>query len=291
MKKLKTYFSASLLCAVLWTGTVNGQELPKPSSSAKVEQRIGLTDITVKYSRPSVKDRAIFGELVAYNEVWRTGANEATLVTVSDDITIKGQKLAAGTYSLFTKPTTANWTVYFNTVTDSWGTGNYDEKNNVVTLEVKPETGSKVESMRFTFENVNGNKGNLVFAWDKVSLSLPIEVEVESKVWANIDKALAESKEEDKWSVYRSGASYCVQSKSNYDKGLAWITKSIDLKETWYSYWVKADLEAAKNDKKAAISSAKKAIKLGEADAKKEGKDFKYKTKLEGLIEDWKKTI
>jgi len=263
------------------------QDLPRPSPLAKVEQRIGLTDVSVTYSRPGVKERTIWGELVPYDKKWRTGANAATVLTFSHDVKVNGQDLAAGSYAFYTKPTKAEWTVYFNKEIDAWGrTSEYKTENDALTLTVKPEVNEMVESMRFTFENIKTDSADLVLAWEKIKIVLKIEVESEKKAMENIEKAIEDAS--GKWRVLRSAANYCADNNTNLDKGMEWINESIELHESWYSYWVKADVQAALGNKKEAIASANKAIKLGEADAKKKGKEFTYRKRLDKAIEGWK---
>lgn len=285
----KANILATVLLVVFTTTNVIAQELPKPSPKAKVEQRIGLTDLTVVYSRPSVKNRMVWGELVPFDEVWRTGANENTLITFSDDVKVNGQAIKAGTYSIFMIPVKGgDWTVMFNSVTDGWGTGKYDKANDVLTLSTTPIKGMYEESLRFTFEKLKETSGSLVFAWDVVTLDLKIEVEVEKKAWANVLGAVINVKEKNKAEVYRNAASYAATTKKRLDDGLKWINASIDAKSYWYSYWVKADVQHAAGDNAGAVASAKKAIELGEARAKETGKPFKYKGELEKAIAGFK---
>ncbi len=287
MKKLNTIV---MLLLVVFT-TTNGlaQELPKPSPAATVEQRIGLTDFKVVYSRPSVKDRMIWGELVPFDKVWRTGANANTLITFSDDIKIGGKAIKAGTYSIFTIPVQGgDWTVMFNSVTDGWGDSKYDKANDVLTLTTTPIKGMYQESLRFSFEKLKGASGSLVFAWDVVTIDLPVEVDVDKKAWANIDKAIAEVTDETKANVYRNAASHAASTGKRLEEGLKWIDASIKAKESWYSYWVKADVQHAAGDNAGAIASAKKAIEIGEAGAKESGKPFKYKAQLEKAMTEFK---
>lgn len=266
--------------------TIVAQNLPRPSPAAKVEQRIGITDVSVTYSRPRVKERTIWGELVPYDEMWRTGANAATVITFSDDVKVNGKDLVAGSYAFYTKPTKAEWTVYFNRENDTWGTNGYNTENDALILTVKPEANEMVESMRFTFENIKDNSADLVLAWEKIKIVLKIEVEFEKKAMENIEKAIADAS--GKWKVLRNAANYCADNNTNLDKGMEWINESIELHESWYSYRVKANVQAALGNKKDAIVSAKKAIKLGEADAKKKDKEFNYRKKLDKAIEGWK---
>jgi len=280
---------ALMLMVVFTTTNVIAQELPQPSPAAKVEQRIGLTDVTVEYSRPSVKNRTIWGELVPFDVIWRTGANANTLVTFSDDVKVNGKALKAGTYSFFTIPAKgADWKVMFNSVIDGWGEGKYKKENDVLTLSTKPIKGMYQESLRFSFEKLTGTSGNLVLAWDIIAISLKIEVDVDTKAWANIDKAIAEITDENKAGVYRNAAKHSASTGKRLEEGLKWIDASIEAKSSWYSYWVKADVQHAAGDNAGAIKSANKAIELGEAGAKESGKPFGYKDRLEKAITDYK---
>ena len=279
---------AALLLVAMTTTNAVAQELPQPSPAAKVEQRIGLTDVTVKYSRPSVKGRKIWGELVAYDAIWRAGANANTLVTFSDDVKIDGKELKKGTYSLFITPSKEDWTVIFNTDVEGWGTGNYDKVNDALTLTVKPTACALKESLSFSIENLAKTKGSFVFSWEKIALEMVIEVDVDAKAWENIEGAVARVDDESKAEVFRNAAKYAASSKKRLEDGLKWINESIEAKESWYSYWVKADVQHAAGDNAGAIVSAKKAIEIGEAKAKEKGKPFGYKERLEQAIADFK---
>lgn len=287
MKKLKT-IAALIFCALLSLNPLVAQELPQPSPNAEVKQRIGLTDVTVVYSRPSVKGREIFGKLVPYGEIWRTGANSNTLITFTDDVKINGTSVKAGTYSFFTFPDKTEWKVVLNSVTDGWGEGKYDEKNNVLTTTVKAGKGIFQESMRFTFEKLQPTHGSLVLAWAEVYIELKIDVDVAKKALENIEKAMAEATDKNKAGVYRNAAKYYLDNKLDLEKALTWINESIAAQEYWYTYWVKADIQHAKGDNAGAVASAKKAIELGEAGAKESGKPFGYKEKIEASIATYK---
>tara|TARA_B100000809_G_scaffold110943_1_gene109531 strand:- start:2358 stop:3263 length:906 start_codon:yes stop_codon:yes gene_type:complete len=286
MKKMMKI--AAMLLVVVTTTNAVAQEMPQPSPAAKVEQRIGLTDVTVEYSRPSVKGREIWGALEAYDVVWRAGANANTLITFSDDVSIEGEELKAGTYSFFITPAKGAWKVMFNTVVDGWGTGNYDVKNDALTLKVKPTNTELQESLSYRIENLTKNTGTLVFSWGKVALRMVIEVKVEVKAWKNIETALAEATEKTKSKVLRNGAKYTVTTGSRLNEGLVWINESIQTEEFWYSYWVKADVQHAMGDNKGAVASINKAIELGETGAQESGKPFGYKEKLEKAIAEYK---
>jgi hypothetical protein len=288
MKKMKRI--AAMLLVVVTTTSAFAQEMPQPSPKAKVEQRIGLTDVTVEYSRPSVKGRKIFGNIVPYNVIWRTGANMNTLITFNDKVKVEGKDLAAGTYSVFTIPAKddAKWTVMFNSVVDGWGEGKYVKTNDVLTVSVDPKMISKQESMLFSFDNLSDKSGDLILSWDKVAISVTIEVEVEEKAWKNIKLALADATEKTKPNILRNAAKYTVTTGKRLQEGKKWIIESIKLNESWYSYWVKADVQHAIGDNEGAVVSLENAIELGVAGAKETGKEFGYKEKLEKVMSEYK---
>lgn len=152
-----------------------GNEEPRVSPNAAVSQTIGTTKVRITYGRPSVEGRTIFGELVPYNEVWRTGANEATTFSVSSDVTIEGEPLSAGTYSLYTIPGPEAWTIIFNNVADQWGT-NYDDSEDALRVEVTPESASAREMMTFLFEEVTAEQGTCVLHWAETRVPFEIQV-------------------------------------------------------------------------------------------------------------------
>ncbi|MDZ7689613.1 MAG: DUF2911 domain-containing protein [Balneolaceae bacterium] len=145
------------------------------SPNAAVSQTIGTTDVTITYGRPSLKGRQVFGGLEPYGEVWRTGANEATTITFSNDVLIEGQKLEAGTYGLFTVPGKEDWTVIFNNVPNQWGAFDYDSSEDALRVQVQPEMAPTMEQLIFYFEDVSEGSGTAVMHWSNVKVPFTIE--------------------------------------------------------------------------------------------------------------------
>jgi len=167
-----------VLSAVLVSPTLaqeRGTDEARVSPNAAVTQTIGTTEVRLTYGRPQVKGRTIFGDLVSYNEVWRTGANEATTISFSDDVMIEGESLAAGTYSLYTIPGPDTWTLIFNDNANQWGT-NYDESGDILRVDVPAESADKREMMTFLFENVTKTKGTCVLHWAETRVPFTIAV-------------------------------------------------------------------------------------------------------------------
>ena len=143
----------------------------RPSPNATVGQTIGTTTVTVGYSRPGVRDREIFGGLVPYDTVWRTGANEATTVTLSDDVMVEGERLAAGTYALFTIPGADAWTVVFNKTAQQWGAFRYDEAEDALRVTVEPMMDAPMqEQFEIRFADVSDSAATMVLHWDTVGV-------------------------------------------------------------------------------------------------------------------------
>lgn len=170
-------FSTAVLLAVLTAVPAAAQERgndePRTSPNASVAQTIGTTDVRITYGRPQVNDRTIFGDLVPYGEVWRTGANEATTFSASSDVVIEGEPLPAGTYSLYTVPGPEEWTLIFNTAANQWGT-NYDAGNDALRVTVSPQTADPREMMTFLFEDVTAQRGTCVLHWANVRVPFDV---------------------------------------------------------------------------------------------------------------------
>ncbi|MFO7799067.1 DUF2911 domain-containing protein [Rhodohalobacter sp.] len=171
---LSIVFAISLMFSTSTQAQERGNDSPRVSPNASVSQTIGTTVVTVTYGRPGVRDRTVFGELVPYDEVWRTGANESTAITFSDNVMIEGEELTAGTYSLYTIPGLDDWSVIFNNNL-SWGT-EYDPTMDELRVSVQPETGEFMEQLMVYFENLEEDSGHMVIHWDQIKVPVQIEV-------------------------------------------------------------------------------------------------------------------
>ncbi len=272
--------------AALAFGNVSAQELPTPSSKSSVEQRIGLTDIVVEYHRPNVNNRTIFGELVPFGEVWRTGANKATAVTFSTEVMIMDDVLPAGTYSLFTIPEENQWTIILNSETELWGTGNYSSDNDVMRFTVEPENVPFTESFTIGFHNIIENAGMMSLSWAETKVSIPIQVDVQLQALKNIKEAV--ESDDASWSVFRNSASYYMDKEIDNEQALAWMQRSIELKDdNWYSLYLLGRAYHLNGDRKNAKKTGKQALKLYR-DNSEEG-SRPYEAMLEAALEEWKK--
>lgn len=256
--------------------------LPRPSQKAQVMQTVGITDVTITYSRPGVKGREIWGGLVPYDKVWRTGANEATTIVFSTDVKINGQPLAAGTYSLHTIPTKGEWTVIFNTKAEQWGSYAYDEKSDALRVKVKPQAHEFTEWMQFSLPDIAVEKATVALDWEKLRVPFEIQVNTVEYALANARAAMAAVAPDDHQTPFRS-ASFAFQNNVAPDEARQWIDKSISIKETWLNLRLKADMLAKEGKTAEAIGFAERAIAKGKADAPPD-----EVTKIEKQVAEWK---
>lgn len=261
-------------------------QLPAPSPKSTLEQRVGLTDVKIVYSRPGVKGRVIWGGLVPYDKVWRTGANAATAITFSTDVRINGQALPAGEYSLHTIPTAGDWTIIFNKSTDLWGSYAYEEKNDALRVTVTPVPHEMTESMQFSLPEVSTEKAVVALDWEKLRVPFTIEMATIDLSLANARAAMANLKADDNGTAYRCAA-FAFDNKVALDEASMWVDKSIAIKPTWLNHRLKANMLAASGDKKGAIEQATKCIEVG----KKDDAPADELAKMEALIVEWKKSM
>jgi len=236
-------------------------ELPRPSPRASVMQRIGVTVVTITYSRPGVKNRVIWGELVPYDKVWRTGANEATTISFSNDVKIEGENLPAGTYALFTIPGKTEWTIIFNKAADQWGSNDYKQEQDALRVKVKPAEGPDEEWMNFVFRNLSLNSADVVFRWANLEVQFGIQTDTLRKVMADCRAAMKDLKADDDRTP-RSCAQFAAENNGDPAEALQWVGKSISMKEGFANLATQARLQAKIGKKSVAIQTAKKALTL-----------------------------
>ncbi len=257
MKKLLLLF---MTCATVYS--VQAQlETPQPSPSAKLEQKVGLTDITIEYSRPGVKGRKIFGGLVPYGEIWRTGANKNTMITFSTDATVDGQTLKAGTYAIFSKPGEESWEVYFYSDTNNWGAPqNWDDSKVAAKTTVKSyPVPFNVETYAMDINNITNNGGSLEFIWEKTYVAVPFTVPTDNGVLANINKVMSGPSVND----YYSAAVYYLQENKDMKQATEWIDKAVEMTKDKPRFWIlrqQSLIHAKAGDTKGAIAAAKSSL-------------------------------
>ncbi|MFS4481793.1 DUF2911 domain-containing protein [Hyunsoonleella sp. 2307UL5-6] len=255
-----------LLMTCVTVYTVQAQiETPQPSPSAKLEQKVGLTDVTIEYSRPGVKGRKIFGGLVPYGEIWRTGANKNTIITFSTDATVDGQTLKAGSYAIFTKPGKESWDVYFYTDTENWGTPkNWDDSKVAAKTNVKSYTVPfDVETYAMDINNISNSGGHLEFIWEKTYAAVPFTVPTDNAVLSSINKTMSGPGVND----YFSAAVYYLEENKDIKKAKIWIDKAVEMTNDKPRFWVlrqQSLIHAKAGEKTTAIAAAKKSLELAE---------------------------
>ena len=226
--------------------------VPRPSQGAKITQVVGLSDVTINYHRPGVKGREIWGGLLPYDAVWRAGANEPTLFTFSDDVTIAGKKLAAGTYRFVVIPHKMGaWTLVFNAEVKNWGTI-YEEKYDTLRFDVKPETGAPEEWMSFSFTDLGPTSATCVLAWEKVRLPFKIEFNLLAKLQASMGNA----------GLLSNAARYALDNGIYAKEAMDWIDRSIALDRNFSNLRTKAELLAGAGKTQEAIAIAEEGLKM-----------------------------
>ena len=267
---MRKWIVGALALSLSWSASA--QELPQPSPTSTVEQRIGLTDFSITYSRPATRGRAIFGDLVPYNEVWRTGANACVKFNASTDFTLNGDAVPAGEYALFTIPGEQEWTIILSTQTNLWGNTGYTQESDVLRTTVPATTGDFDESFTMSFKSLNTSGGELVLEWADTEVSINLGVDSEGESGKNVEKALSDAKR-----AYRNAANY-YSGQGDHEKALATIETALQLDpEYWYTNWVKAKILYAAGDTKAALKQGKKAMDLGAPDSYRAGYEKEMK--------------
>jgi hypothetical protein len=259
---------------------------PLPSPNASVAQTFGVTKAEVVYSRPSVKGRTIWGELVPYDKVWRTGANAVTKISFDTDVTVEGQKLAAGSYGLFTIPGKTEWTVIFNKQSTG-GPGDYAADKDVLRVKVKPAAlAENKEFFTISFPSATNAGATLQIAWEKLKLSLAIGVDTNAAFLHKAKVAVADAKVDD-WRTSLTAARGLYDLKYAPEDASKFLERSISTKETFGNLSLKANVLAGQGDKKGAVVWGEKALAAGKtADPKPSPEAV---DELEKSIAAWKK--
>ncbi|MBD1396910.1 DUF2911 domain-containing protein [Pontibacter sp. JH31] len=281
--------SAALLCGTAVTVQAQQQGIAMPAASpiSTVTQKVGLGEVTVTYSRPSVKGRSVFGgDIVPHGKLWRTGANASTKIKFSEDVTIQGNKIPAGEYALYTIPNQNEWTIVIHKNTKHWGDGGqaYKQEEDQARFTVKPQTNPRaVESFTINFANLKPNAADLEIMWDKTIASFTIESDVDSKVMAQIQERVVNGKDVPA-GLYASAATYYYDNDKDMKQALEWIKKAnANEPKFWYLH-TQAKIQAKMKDYKGAVKTAEQSMAM----AKKENNDD-YVRMNEKAIAEWKK--
>lgn len=253
------------LVVIITQFTLEAQvKTPQASPRSVINQVVGLTDVEVVYSRPSAKGRAVFGNLVPFGQLWRTGANENTTVSFSDDVMIDGKTLKKGKYALYTIPSIQSWEVIFYTATDNWGNpAEFKEANVALRTTVKEEALQKaVDTFTIGFSALTNNSANLEISWENSYAAVKFEVPTQKIAIASIEKVLAGPSAAD----YFGSAQYFLQSNGDITKARTYIDKALDLStdKPFYYLRLKSLIQAKQGDKQGATETAKLSLKASE---------------------------
>jgi len=278
--------SKKLLLVLLFVGvlSVDAQiKTPAPSPGAKVMQVVGLTDVKLEYSRPAMRGRTIFGDLVPYDKIWRTGANARTKITFGTDVTIDGDTLKKGTYAIFTKPNTESWDVYF--YTDYAGGGapqNWDESKVALKTNAKVhQMPMPIDTFTMSFDDLSADSGSLGIMWENVYVGVKFNVPTDAIASKSIESVMGGPTAND----YHGAASYYRATGKDLKQALVWSTKATELRKD--AFWMtreKSLIHAALGDKKGAIAAAK--LSLAKAQEAKNAAYIKMNTES---IAEWSK--
>jgi hypothetical protein len=269
MKKFIQKLGAFLLSVCLLTFTANAQiQTPQASPGATISQTVGLGKVTVEYSRPALKGRKMFGVQVPYGKVWRTGANKITNVILSDEMMVNGQKVAAGTYGLFTIPTATEWTIILNKDADLWGAYDYKQENDVVRFTVKAQNLAKAqESFTIEFIDFNANETNVAISWENAMVKFPIKHDSDAKIMAEIQKKMAGS--EISVGTYSAAANYYYDTNRDLKQAYEWATKVVENDQKFWTYYLRGKIAAKIGQCDVAVADATKGLAM----AKEAGDD------------------
>lgn len=276
---MKNIFNLLLVCAsfLLMTDVSAQIKTPAASPSAKLSTTVGLTDITLDYSRPSKNGRKIYGDLVPFDAMWRTGANKNSIITFSDDVMIGGKEVKKGSYAIFAKPGKTSWEVNFYADTENWGTPEkWDVAKVAASVVVTPELVSNTETFTLNIGNVTNESCHLEIVWDNVSVPVKITVPTDKKVSANITQVMAGPSAGD----YYNAARYYREAKKDLNQALAWMNKSVEMGND--KFWVlrqKSLIEADLGNFKDAIATANKSMAM----AKEAGNNDYVKMNMDSI--------
>lgn len=237
-------------------------EFPAASPTCTVKQRVGLTDIEIVYSRPGVKDRKIFGDMVPFGKVWRTGANGATKITFSTAVKLDGHELPAGSYALMTIPGKDEWTIIVNKGSEQWGTYKYDEKSDVFRFTVKPIALSKpVETFTIDINDIKDDSSSINLEWEKTQVPIKLHIDYTGALEKQIDAVMAS---DDPKKPYFQAAAYYYNHNKDMKLASKWIDEALKEREAHYILFLKAEILERLGDKAAALETAKRSKELSE---------------------------
>ena len=253
---LKTFSFAFLICSVVFSQV----QTPALSPKSELTQIVGFTEMKIEFSRPSMRGRKIMGNLVNYGDIWRTGANSNTKITVSDDVMFGENILPAGTYSILTRPGNKMWEVFF--YTEDWSLPKaWDPKKIALKLDIPVKNANQIETFSIWIGDISTDSASLNLAWENSRIEMPFTVSTDEKTMASIKETM---KGNPGHRDYYNAASYYLTTGRDLKKAEKWITKAVKEKEYYFYFRTKAEIHAGLKKFKLAIEAANKSIKLAE---------------------------
>lgn len=269
-----------LLSPVLIKAQIN---MPSLSPRLKTEQKVGLTNVKLDYGQPSVKGRVIFGGLIPYERLWRTGANSSTKISIDREVEFAGTKVPAGDYSLYSIPGEKKWTIIINKNTGLWGAGGYNSEEDQVRFIVPSiKLKDKIETFTIYFENFHANGGDMVIAWENTKVVIPVFEDSDEKIYQEIEEKLINAKGEISPQTYFDAAQFYYQKNKKLDQAVVWFDKAIEMrpKAFWYTYY-RAEIAHFMKDNDTAEKKVRECLAMAQAGSY----DFGYIAKCDLLME------
>lgn len=256
---MKTIYSVLFFLVICFSANSQSLKTPQPSPTQTIKQDFALSSIEITYSRPSMKGRTIFGDLVPFGKPWRTGANNATKITFGEDVKIDGKTLKAGSYAIYTIPGQSEWEVIINKGTGNWGVIGYNPADDLVRFKVQPmDVGFSTETFSMQIGNITNNTADIILWWDRTAVMFTVTADVDSKIMADIDKAFnVDSK------PYFTAAQYYFENGKDINKALVWATKAVEQNpKAYWIYLLKARIQQKMGDKAGAKITSQKSLEL-----------------------------
>jgi len=265
--------------------------LPQASPEASVAQTVGITQMEIRYHRPAVNKRKVWGELVPLGQVWRAGANENTTVSFSSPVEVEGKPLAAGTYGLHMIPGEKQWTVAFSNTSSAWGSFSYDEKEDALRVTVEPRKAPFEERLEYTFEDPTDDAVTAVLHWEEIAVPLRIHVDTTEVVYDSLQKQMR-GLPRFSWQGWNQAANYCLQKGVHLDEAAKWADRSIAMNQNFTNLSTKAGLLEKKGDAKAAEDLRAKALQVAtEVDMNNYGYQMLGQKKYDDAIRAFQKNV
>jgi hypothetical protein len=274
MKKTLALLTAGVLLA---TGMRAQLKVPAPSPLQTIKQSFALSDITIEYSRPGMKNRTVFGDLVPYGKIWRTGANAATKIAFGEDVKVEGVAVPQGTYALYTIPEKDHWDIMlYKDFALGGNVADYKKENEVARITVKPgKTNDKTETFTMEFADLNSSSANVVMRWENTKVAFNVVADIDAKIMKSIESAVINDSR-----PYYQAASYYYDNNKDLNKASEWVDKAVS--QNPKAYWVqmlKAKIQVKQGNKKEAVATAYNVVTLA-----REAKNDDYVKMAEKLI-------